>query len=85
MKFVLSELLLQKFLYIILAITTRLSNTSLDILIETFPRIFNNFPPDLHEHSPNVKSITFPGILVNIPRVLCIPRIPFPAPIFLVL
>ena len=66
----------------------------------TFPGIFQNIPLNLLEHFPESSrafsgmlkwehspesSKRFPRILVDIPRVPCIPRIPFPVPVFLVL
>ena len=84
---------------IFLNIPRNLPEHSLDSLI-VFPGIFNKIPENLLEHSsessqtfPGMRkweqsvefSKRFPGILVKIPRVPCIPRIPFLIPVFLAL
>ena len=51
----------------------------------TLPWILSNIPWNLFEHSRNAKMRTFPGIVVNIPRVPYITRILCHIPGFLVL
>ena len=43
--------------------------------LATFPGMFGNIPRNVWEHSPEY----------NIPPIPCVPRIPFPVPVFLLL